>query len=200
MDWLDGIFIAGVFGLGIVTATIHPNLSGIGINLSIVGIFIAPVIRRATIGPPKYPDPKQGILYSMSSLLGLLLVFFSMALFWLASAGFKYSYESMPDFRSEAVQEEQKIANLFSDVDIGVVVPIGTDPEKIKLLEIELKEQELAESNARIEESIERSTKRFEENKREQLNSGINLTKNALFVCFLGSILLRIRYPWRLGK
>ena len=120
-----------------------------------------------------------------------------MSLFWLAGFAFKHSYEQAPDFRIQAEQFDQKMDEMFEDIDIGMPVPVGTPVEEIERLRALEQKQQLAERAARIENSISDQEQRFEQNKEERFDDGIMMTKYALFVCSLGSLLLRIRYPFR---
>ena len=82
MDWLDGILIAATFGLGIVLSSSFPESNLMGSDISVVGILAAPALRRVVLGPPSLSEPKTGVFWGLVSVLGLLLLFFSMGIFF----------------------------------------------------------------------------------------------------------------------
>ena len=137
MDWIDGVLISVMFGFGIGISTFIPDLEHLSSAIAIGGIFLGPAVRRVLFGPPKNGIPKEGGFYSLVSLLGLLLMFFSMAMFWLASIAFQHSFEPSPNFRLEAKQAEKEMLERYGDLDlnIGVLVPAGTSAEEIEALE-----------------------------------------------------------------
>ena len=54
MDWIDGVLISGMFGLGIGISGFIPGLESMASTIAIVGVFLAPAVRRFFIGPSKY--------------------------------------------------------------------------------------------------------------------------------------------------
>ncbi len=198
MDWVDGVLISGMFGLGIGISSFISGLESLSSTIAIGGVFLAPAVRRYVLGPPKYGTPKEGLLYSLSSLFGLLLMFFSMAMFWLASIAFQHSFEPRPNFRLEAQQAEIEMREKYGDLDIniGVLVPAGTSPEEIEALEKAEAEKEEQRRKAELEANIKEREARYIEHIKGRRQDGVNMSMYALLVCALGSLLLRIRYPW----
>ena len=198
MDWVDGVLISGMFGLGIGISSFIPGLESMSSAIAIGGVFLAPAVRRYFLGPPKYKNPKEGLLYSLSSLFGLLLMFFSMAMFWLASIAFEHSFEPRPNFRFEAEQAEREMREKYGDLDIniGVLVPAGTSAEEIEALEKAEAEKEEQKRKADLEADIKDREARYIENIKGRRQDGLNMSMYALLICAMGSLLLRIRYPW----
>ena len=196
MDWIDGVLISGMFVLGISISTFIPGLEHFADNIAIVGVFGAPLVRRYFFGPPKYQHPKEGFVYSLSSLLGLFLMFLSMGLFWLASIAIQHSLEPEPNFRAEVEASDRKWREAIDDIDIGMPIPVGTPQEEIDRLEKEQDEKAEQERLESIEVQIKEEQQRFRKDKAERQNDGIQLSLYALLVCAFGGILLRIRYPF----
>ena len=199
MDWIDGVLISGMFGLGIGISGFIPGLESMASTIAIIGVFLAPAVRRFIIGPSKYQHPKEGILYSISSLLGLLLMFFSMAMFWLASVAFQHSFEPRPNFRAEAEQIQKELREEYPGLydDIGVLVPAGTPVEEIEALEKAEAEKTEQRRKSELEADIKEREASYIENIKGRRQDGLNMSMYALLVCAMGSLLLRIRYPWR---
>ena len=199
MDWVDGVCISAMFGFGIGIPTFIPGLESMSSSIAIGGVLLAPAIRRYLFGPPKYKSPKEGAFYSLVSLLGLLLMFFSMGMFWLAGIAFQHSFEPKPNFRLEAIQAEKEMREKYGDldIDIGVLVPAGTSQEEIEALEKAEQEKEEQRRKAELESDIKEREARFNENIQGRRQDGLNMSKYALLLCALGSLLIRIRYPWR---
>ena len=202
MDWIDGVLISGMFVLGIGISSFVPGLEELSSAIAMGGIVFAPAMRRYLFGPPKYEHPKEGILYSISSLLGLLLMFFSMAMFWLASIAFEHSFEPRPNFRFEAKQFQKELREEYPglDIDIGVLVPVGTSAEEIEALQKAEAEEDERKRKAELEADIKDRERRYKENIKGRRKDGLNMSMYALLVCAMGSLLLRIRYPWGQGS
>ena len=199
MDWIDGVLISGMFGFGIGISTFIPGLENMSSTIAICGVFFAPAIRRYFLGPPKYGIPKEGFLYSLSSLLGLLLMFFSMAMFWLASIALEQSFEPRPNFRLEAEQAKKEMIERYGDldIDVGILVPAGTSDEEIEALQKAEEAKKEQERKAELEADIKDREARFTEHINSRRKDGLNMSMYALLICALGSLLLRMRYPWR---
>ena len=199
MDWVDGVFISAMFGFGIGIPTFIPILESVSSSIAIGGVLLAPMARRYLIGPPKYKYPKEGAFYSFASLFGLLLMFLSMGMFWLAGIAFQHSFEPKPNFRLEAIQAEKEMREKYGDldIDVGILVPAGTSQKEIEALEKAEQEKEEQRRKAELESDIKEREARFKENITARRQDGLNMSKYALLLCTLGSLLIRIRYPWR---
>ena len=198
MDWVDGLCISAMFGFGIGIPTFIPGLENMSSSIAIGGVLLAPAVRRYLFGPPKYKSPKEGAFYSLASLFGLLLMFFSMGMFWLAGIAFQHSFEPKPNFRLEAIQAEKEMREKYGDldIDVGVLVPAGTSLEEIEALEKAEAEKEERRRKAELEADIKDRESRFKERIQSRRQDGLNMSKYALLLCALGSLLIRIRYPW----
>ena len=199
MDWVDGVCISAMFGFGIGIPTFVPGLESMSSSIAIGGVLLAPAVRRYLFGPPKYKYPKEGAIYSLTSLLGLLLMFFSMGMFWLAGIAFQHSFEPKPNFRFEAIQAQKEVREKYGDldIDIGVLVPAGTSPEEVEALEKAEAEKEDQRRRAELEADIKERETRFKENITSRRQDGLNMSMYALLLCAMGSLLMRIRYPWK---
>lgn len=199
MDWIDAIFIASGFAIGIVLGTIFPSFSEIAAEISVVCVFLAPSLRRAIFGPPKIANPKEGAIWKFCSAFGLLSVFFSIPFFWMGSIAIQQSKEPMPDFRAEVLKEEAEMDEKFKDVDAfldAVVVPAGTPQEEIDRLTEEKKEARRQEKIQKREGDIKKRETDFVYEKEERFQDGVQSIFWGLGVCLFGAILLRIRYPF----
>ena len=198
LDWIDAILIALGFAVGIEFAILFPNLMVFGSEISIAGVFLVPMLRRAIWGPPKVGEPKEGAIWKFLSMLGLLTVFFSIPVFGSGIVAIQQSKEPMPDFRSEVQEEESEWAKRFQDLDSflnGVVVPAGTPQEEIDRLTAEKKAQQEKERKLVIEGRIQKREQDFLYQQEERLQEGINVFLWGLGICIIGAILLRLRYP-----
>ena len=199
MDWVDGVFITAMFGFGIGIPTFIPGLESMSSSIAIGGVLLAPAVRRYLFGAPKYKYPKEGAFYSLASLLGLLLMFFSMGMFWLAGIAIQHSLEPKPNFRQEAIQAEKEMREKYGelDINIGVLVPAGTSLKEIEALEKAEAAKEEQKRKAELEADIKEREARFTENIKGRRQDGLNMSMYALLLCALGSLLIRMRYPWR---
>lgn len=199
MDWIDAIFIALGFAIGIFLGTYFPDLSEISSELTVVAVFLAPTLRRAILGPPKLSTPKEGALWKFCSMLGLIAVFFSIPFFWVGALAMQQSKEPMPDFRAEVLKEEAEMDKKFTNIDSfldSVVVPAGTPQEEIDRLTKENKEKRLAEKLQKREGTIKQREKDFVFEKEVRFQDGVRSILWGLGGCLFGAFLLRIRYPF----
>ena len=125
-------------------------------------------------------------------------MFFSMAMFWLASVAFQHSFEPRPNFRAEAEQIQKELREEYPGLydDIGVLVPAGTPAEEIEALEKAEAEKTEQRRKLELEADIKEREARYIENIKGRRQDGLNMSMYALLVCAMGSLLLRIRYPW----
>jgi hypothetical protein len=198
MDWIDGVLIAVFFSAGIVIDSLFPFLESIGGQLSVSGVFLAPVFRRLIFGAPNLPMPKEGVVWRFISILGLLTIFFSMGFFLLSAIAIQQSKEPMPDFRTEVEEREAELQSNLKEINAmlnAVVVPSGTPQEEIDRLQAEKKEENEREQKINIEKSIQNLETEDIQKKKDRYEEGINVLTWGVLVCFLGSFLLRIRYP-----
>jgi hypothetical protein len=192
LDWLDGIFIALFFLIGISLQAFIQNFQ----YLTVMALFAAPTVRRKIFGPPNLPEPKEGSIWAFVSIVGLLIIFFSMAILWLATVGITNSKEPMPFFRAEVEANEKELHDLFADIGISVVTPANTPKEEFdKLLEVERRKQE-EESKKRIENHINELQHKFKQDKQQQFDNSMKLILYGILLCCLGSLMLRLRYPF----
>ena len=199
MDWIDGVLIAVSFGIYIVLdvqLSFSQELSSYG---SISSIFVGPVVRRIILGSPNLPEPKNGAIWRLSSIFGLLTVFFSMGMFFLSGVAIQQSKDPMPNFRSEVEQRhaelQVELRSVNSMID-AVVVPVGTPDEEIQRLQEEKKKEREQKEKLELEQRIQRLEREYVESRENRYQEGINLMKWSTMVCFIGSFLLRIRYPF----
>jgi hypothetical protein len=196
-DWLDGIFVSVFFGLGIVLYEFMPGWSLGMEHLSVLGLFGGPVIRRALFGAPQLPPAKEGAGWRLISILGLLIIFFSMAMFWMSAIAFEQSNETMPMYRAEVEQREKELQEMLGDISPSVVVPAGTPQEEIdRLIQLEV-DREAKESKQRVESRIKELEDDFIMGRKERFQDGLDMAKWALLMCLFGSGCLRLRYPLR---
>lgn len=199
MDWIDGIAMALGFLLGTGIGFIVPELMEFASNISVIAMLGAPVLRRQLIGPPDLGIPKEGVIWGLCSVFGLFVVFFSMVFFWLAGVAFSDMREPMPDFRSEVLKEEAEWNERYQKLDAladAVVVPKGTPQEEIDRLMSEKKAQREKERATKVEGRIASREKEFVQGQDERFQDGIQFCLWGLGICLLGSLLLRLRYPF----
>ena len=144
MDWIDGVLIAASFGLYILLDIQFSFPQELGRYAGTSSIFWGPAIRRIVFGPPNLPEPKNGAIWRLSSIFGLLTVFFSMGMFFLSGVAIQQSKDPMPNFRSEVEQRhaelQVELRSINSMID-AVVVPVGTPDEEIQRLQEEKKKE-----------------------------------------------------------
>lgn len=199
MDWIDGILIALGFFVGIQLAYLLPNLSEFASEISFGTIFLAPALRRLIFGPPVLGVPKEGALWQFCSVLGLFTVFLSVPVLGMGTMAIQQSKESTPDFRSEVLKEQAELDERLREVDSflnAVVVPAGTPQEEIDRLTAEKKKQREIEKRQKIEGEIQARESDFSQRKEERFQEGVQVFLWGLGVCFLGSLLIRLRYPF----
>ena len=176
MDWIDGILIALGFSVGIELGYLFPPLLSIASEISLVAAFGAPTLRRAVFGAPTPGTPKEGPIWRLCSIFGLLIIFLSVPFFWIGSIAIQQSKEPMPDFRSEVLQEEAEWSARFQEVDSmlnAVVVPAGTSQEEIDRLTAEKKAQQEKEKIQKREGTISGREKEFVQRKEERFQEGL---------------------------
>ena len=199
MDWIDGIAMALGFLFGTGIGFIVPELMEFASNISVITMLGAPVLRRKLIGPPDLGIPKEGVIWRLCSVLGLFIVFFSMVFFWLAGFAFSDMREPMPDFRSEVLKEEAEWNERYHELDAltdAVFVPKGTPQEEIDRLMSEKKAKREKERAANVEGRIANREKEFSQWQDERFQGGIQFFLLGIGICLLGSLLLRLRYPF----
>ena len=148
---------------------------------------------------PKLPEPKNGAVWRLASILGLLTIFLSMGMFALSGLAIQQSKEPMPDFRPEVEQRHAELQSDLSSINAmldAVVVPIDTPEEEIQRLQEEKKREREQKEKLEVEQRIQRLESEYRESKENRYQEGINLMKWSTMVCFTGSFLLRIRYPF----
>ena len=200
MDWLDGLLIALFFGGGIALSSFFPNWSALAIDISTGGVFFAPVLRRFVLGPPQLPPPREGVLWRIISILGLLMIFFSLPVFIASGMRFKESLEPMPDVRIEIQTRNAQLNSDLKDINSlldAVVVPVGTPQEEIDRLQAEKKAAREQQERERVEEEVARAQTEFIRRQKESYNTGLETLLVGLLICGFGSLLLRIRYPFK---
>lgn len=199
LDWIDAILIALGFSLGIQLSLWIPSLYSFGSEISMAAVFMTPALRRAVFGAPNLSPPKKGAIWTFCSIFGLLMVFLSTPFLGLGAMAIHQSKESIPDFRSEVLEEESEWAERFQEIDSflnSVVVPAGTPQEEIDRLTAENKAQREKEKNQKTEERILEKEKAFLSSKERRFQDGVQLSLWGLGICCLGSFLLRIRHPF----
>ena len=198
MDWIDGVLIAASFGLYILLDIQFSIPQELGKYAGTSSIFWGPAIRRIIFGPPNLPEPKIGAIWRLASVFGLLTIFFSIGMFALSGLAIQQSKEPMPDFRQEVEQRHAELQSDLSSINAmidAVVVPVGTPKEEIQRLEAKRKKERERKEKLEVEQRIQKLEREYKEDKEERYQEGIDLMKWSAMVCFIGSFLLRIRYP-----
>ena len=198
MDWIDGVLIAASFGFYILLDIQFSFPQELGRYAGTSSIFWGPAIRRIVFGPPNLPEPKIGAIWRLFSVFGLLTIFLSMAMFALSGLAIQQSKEPMPDFRQKVEQRHAELQSDLSSINAmidAVVVPANTPKEEIQRLEAERKKERERKEKLEVEQRIQSLEREYREDKEERYQEGIDLMKWSAMVCFIGSFLLRIRYP-----
>ena len=198
MDWLDGILIAATFCLGIILASSFPESNLMGSNISVMGVLAAPVLRRVVLGAPNLPEPRAGVFWGLVSITGLLLLFFSVGVFFMASIAIQQSSEPMPDFRAEVESRQAEYSESTREIDAflnAVVVPAGTPQEEIDRLTEEKKKEREAEKKASVDNRVQELETEFVQRKKERFEEGVYVLMIGFLVSLLGSACLWLRYP-----
>ena len=199
MDWIDGLLVSFSFGCIIGISILFPTFGRWTQEYSLILIFTLPVFRRKFYGSPNLPPPKESTGAKLISVLGLLILFFSLPLFYITSLAIQDSLKPIPYFRSEVEAYETEMNAQFAEMDSflnAVVVPADTPQEVIdQLTEEKIKENQQKQSE-RIENEIQRKTLRFKEDQEERFTDGLTFLKWGIGFSILGSLCLRYRYPF----
>ena len=199
MDWIDGVLIAASFCL-YITLDIQFSFSHeVGRYAGTSSIFLGPAIRRIIFGPPNIPEPKKGAFWGLISIFGLFTIFLSMGMFALSGLAIQQSKEPMPNFRHQVEQRHAELQSDLSSINAmldAVVVPVDTPQEEIQRLQAEKKIEREQKEKLEVEQRIQGLEREYREDKKNRYQEGINLIKWSAMVCFIGSFLLRIRYPF----
>ena len=121
-----------------------------------------------------------------------------MAMFALSGLAIQQSKEPMPNFRQKVEQRHAELQSDLSSINAmidAVVVPADTPKEEIQRLEAERKKERERKEKLEVEQRIQSLEREYREDKEERYQEGIDLMKWSAMVCFIGSFLLRIRYP-----
>ena len=199
MDWIDGVLVAASFGIYIGLDMQFSFSHEVGRYAGTSSIFLGPAIRRLLFGAPNLPEPKTGAIWRLASIFGLLTIFFSMGMFALSGLAIQQSKEPMPDFRQDVEQRHAELQSDLTSINAmldAVAVPVDTPKEEIQRLQEEKKKEREQKEKLEVEQRIQRLEREYRESKENRYLEGINLIKWSTMVCFIGSFLLRIRYPF----
>ena len=78
----------------------------------------------------------------------------------------------------------------------SVVVPADTPQEEIDRLQEEKNQKAEEESKQKVENRIKQLQDEYRRDKDDRFQEGLTAAKWGLLVCILGSLLLRLRYPF----
>src|SRR5690606_15194093 len=108
-DWKDGWLIAFGFAALVLLQTVLQLMEielsrGVIQGLAAAFILSPPAARRAIFGQPLLGRRRDGAIYRMASMLGLLALFFGMATGAVAANRMSLPKEERPDFLAEELR------------------------------------------------------------------------------------------------
>ena len=193
LDGFDGVLFALSFAITVFLLT--QNLIS---DEAIAFICFVPLmVRRWIFGFPQSYPLKPGILWSILSIFGLLLVFTSMICFVFSWKAISDSHKKMPNFVAEVERYEAEYQSSMQDIHQllnAVRVPAGTSPEEIKRLQDQKEKERRKEQKERIRDTVKAKQKDFLEKKQNRFNDGLYFLISGCLLCLLGSMLMNVRF------
>ncbi len=198
LDWIDALLFAFGFAGAIALSTLLDRLYGLRLTRATLAIAFVPIgIRRLLFGPPTTPEPRKGVLWSMLSIVGLLVVFAGIASLVLASAA--AFDKGPPDFEAEAraihSSADAKLGAL-AEISFEVVDPNETSQAREARL-VRQREARAAEREASIRKMAEESRGRWEEHRRSRIATAWRLVGAGFGLVLLGALMMRARHGKR---
>lgn len=193
-DWIDGILIGISFTGGLY---LFADSSWFTEHLPAFWLIMY-AGRRILFKPRPLPPPKVGIIWRLSSIFGLLLIFVSITLFLMSWHTLKTSKEPMPNFRPEVEKLEQQVQSSLSgisDILNAIKIPKNATEAEIKRRQEEKNKQRLQQREQRLLSRIHKREQKFIQRKEKRYNDGLYLLLWSILMCGFGSFFIRIRYP-----
>ena len=194
-DWLDALLISLSFVGGLYLFADSIWLLDYLPTFCLV-IYSA---RRIIFKPAPLPEPKTGLIWSLCSIFGLLLMFSSIAFLLLSWSTIRESKAPVPNFRPEVEklhQEIQSSTRSISAILNAVKVPANATEAEIKQLRDEKNKALEKQKEQWILERVHKRKQKFIKRKSKRYDDGIKILTLGIFVGFCASLLLRIRYPF----
>lgn len=188
MDWLDALLPALGFVLALVAVIARDSL-GVAVNddfleellaLGAIALALGPVLlRRKLFGAPKLPEPRQGPLWSLLSILGILTVMAGVGCMLMSPAFLSTALQARPDFAQQVRSER----SAYDPRVTGVPDPLAI-------------EHAARATRSEPQEVAFRQT-RWEERRAEARGTALLIALVALLPTCCGTLCLRPRYPPR---
>lgn len=107
-DWKDGLLISGGFVAFVGAAVVMKEAFDLELGrnafrgAAVAALFGPVAVRRAVFGAPVLPPPRQGVMSSITSMVGLLATLLGTGLLGIAGVGLSHALEGPPDFVAHA--------------------------------------------------------------------------------------------------
>ena len=188
-DWKDGFLVALGFAILVLLLMFLNGPLGLDLGKGLVRVLVLPAIlgplfvRRALFGQPQLGNIRNGILFRLLSIVGLVLIFLGFGAGALTMVSISRALDPKPNFEAE----ERAIYTHTTDFDFG---PANESPDA--------RERRQQEDQARLEQQIKKGAAEREkewlvaEAERNRLRWLVGLATIAFMA--IGSFFLSLRY------